>query len=1099
MHSINSKDIFQNICEIIENPSLTISDKFLDIFQVFELFLNSKSEDSKQIFSSYFSKWIYLFDLYKIDNSYLNILFHFRRRKKAIAAKSLDISYPDFLQFLKSVLISISQIINQHIPTELQKYIKDVQINYAYSDNRTKISYLRGVLVKKVQKNNGYLLKCINDDNGTFNVQCSSNHKKTINYLWKNAIIGFENLSLINNEANLYELSIDGAIILEPDYMFDVTDIAECYNHYGFDFATYFSKILSIKNNNQYLIKGMIVNSLFDELIMNPNIDFQTAFTKSLHQKPLKILEFLDVQFFENLIFEMQLHFENLQHTIAELPIGVYSIEPTFISPKYGLQGRLDLFIENVNENRKDVIELKSGGFPKSPIQIQDENGKSFILNVWQNHYAQANCYNLLLDSVYENRNGTSAILYSSDIGAKPRNVPNLQSFKQEIINFRNYLFAFQRKIINEDLTIFDVFKNYGSKNQLHIDGIKDILTAYNSLDEIEKEYVNKYIRFIFREELTAKFGTNSHREGYASFWRESLEDKKDNFSVFTHLKMDFNKSNFDSQHLIFIKENRNEISFLRVGDPIYLYPEDLVNPTENYILKGFLRRIEEDIVEISLMNKSLNTQYLLNNQFWIIEIDNSDSLIKKQFSNITEFMFLPKERRNLLLGFAKPEKDDFLEYKIDIDDDYIKKIIKNAIAAKDYYLIQGPPGTGKTSIIIKNLAKYYWEQTNLNVLFLAYTNRAVDEICSVMINGQSEIDFIKIASKEAQNFNNYSISYLSSIYSLQALKEKIECNRFFVSTISSLQINPEIFDLKKFDIVIIDEASQVLEPSIIGVLAKISKFIMIGDEKQLPAVIQQEQEELSESSVLQEIGIKKIGTSIFSRLLENAKSKGWSDTYAMLHKQARMHQEIQNLANHLFYDNRLTIRNEFAWQSQQYSQFFHNAKSDFLKKILTSRLTFINSNKEYTSKRNIDEAKFISQFISSILLDERDKLNEKSIGIISPFRLQCAEIINSLPMNVRELISIDTVERFQGSERDIVIFSYAVNYSYELELSSNTEIVDNIPIDRKLNVAITRAREHLIIIGCQEILSESQIHLKLINYIKEYGAFLNLEDLKIC
>jgi hypothetical protein len=88
------------------------------------------------------------------------------------------------------------------------------------------------------------------------------------------------------------------------------------------------------KANNQYLVKGMIVNSLFDELIANPNIDFQTAFTKSLHQNLCKILQFLDEQFIEDLNFEMQLHFENLRRFITDLPRGVYSVEPTFISPK---------------------------------------------------------------------------------------------------------------------------------------------------------------------------------------------------------------------------------------------------------------------------------------------------------------------------------------------------------------------------------------------------------------------------------------------------------------------------------------------------------------------------------------------------------------------------------------------------------------------------------------------------------------------------------------------------------------------------------------------------------------------------------------------
>ena len=548
---------------------------------------------------------------------------------------------------------------------------------------------------------------------------------------------------------------------------------------------------------------------------------------------------------------------------------------------------------------------------------------------------------------------------------------------------------------------------------------------------------------------------------------------------------------------MIFNKENSDELSFLRIGDPIYLYPASISNPTDNYILKGFLRSINNENIEISLMNKSLNSQYLLNNENWIIEIDNSDTLIKRQFSNITEFMLSPKERRHLLLGRTEPGEDDNIAFDIDFNDEYIKKIIQKAISAKDYYLIQGPPGTGKTSIIISNFARYYWEQTNLNVLFLAYTNRAVDEICTVLTNQDNPIDFIKIASKEAQNFYQYSLSYLSSIYSLQSLKEKILANRFFVSTISSIQTNPEIMDLKKFDLVIIDEASQVLEPQIIGVLSKIPKFIMIGDEKQLPAVIKQEKVELETDSQLIHIGINKIGSSIFSRLIENAKSKGWDNCFIMLHKQARMHKDIQGLANYLFYNNQLAIRDEFPWQIEKYSQYYSNAQSEFLKKILSSRLVFIDSQKEFDSKRNISEAKFVRNFITRLFEEMPNAINQKTVGVISPFRLQCAEILRSMPQNFRDFVSIDTVERFQGSERDIILFSYSSNYNYELEMSSDIEIIDNQVIDRKLNVAITRAREHLIILGCRLVLEKSSIHQKLINYIKYNGLYIDISEIE--
>jgi hypothetical protein len=75
---------------------------------------------------------------------------------------------------------------------------------------------------------------------------------------------------------------------------------------------------------------------------------------------------------------------------------------------------------------------------------------------------------------------------------------------------------------------------------------------------------------------------------GTPHFGVNQLINKKDNFSVITRLKLMKEKSNFDNQHLIFHRNNAEELSFLRIGDPIYLYPEEITNPTDNYILKGF-------------------------------------------------------------------------------------------------------------------------------------------------------------------------------------------------------------------------------------------------------------------------------------------------------------------------------------------------------------------------------------------------------------------------------------------------------------------------------------------------------------------------------
>ena len=96
--------------------------------------------------------------------------------------------------------------------------------------------------------------------------------------------------------------------------------------------------------------------------------------------------------------------------------------------------------------------------------------------------------------------------------------------------------------------------------------------------------------------------------------------------------------------------------------------------------------------------------------------------------------------------------------------------------------------------------------------------------------------------------------------------------------------------------------------------------------------------------------------------------------------------------------------------------------------------------------------------------------------------------------LNIPELekISIDTVERYQGSQRDVIIYSFTIQNYWQLEfLSANSFVENGKVIDRKLNVAITRARKQMIMTGNEEILCNNQIFNQLIQYIKNKGGYV--------
>ena len=130
----------------------------------------------------------------------------------------------------------------------------------------------------------------------------------------------------------------------------------------------------------------------------------------------------------------------------------------------------------------------------------------------------------------------------------------------------------------------------------------------------------------------------------------------------------------------------------------------------------------------------------------------------------------------------------------------------------------------------------------------------------------------------------------------------------------------------------------------------------------------------------------------------------------------------------------------------------------------------------------------------SQIQLFLEQTKSKKTVGVIVPYRNQIAMVrkgIEKLGIPELEKISIDTVERYQGSQRDVIIYSFTIQNIWQLDfLAGNSFVEDGAIIDRKLNVAITRARKQMIMTGNPEILRNNQIFSELMNYVKEKGGY---------
>lgn len=153
--------------------------------------------------------------------------------------------------------------------------------------------------------------------------------------------------------------------------------------------------------------------------------------------------------------------------------------------------------------------------------------------------------------------------------------------------------------------------------------------------------------------------------------------------------------------------------------------------------------------------------------------------------------------------------------------------------------------------------------------------------------------------------------------------------------------------------------------------------------------------------------------------------------------------------------------------------------------------------NPEEPDKVNQAEAKLVAQIVGEVYRMAQSSFDvAMTVGVIVPYRNQIATVrsaIDRLGILVLHQITIDTVERYQGSQRDVVIYSFTAKKKYQLQFLTNNEYVDERTgsiIDRKLNVAMTRARKRLIMVGNAPLLQADYTFGRLIDFCKERDAY---------
>jgi ATP-dependent RNA/DNA helicase IGHMBP2 len=478
------------------------------------------------------------------------------------------------------------------------------------------------------------------------------------------------------------------------------------------------------------------------------------------------------------------------------------------------------------------------------------------------------------------------------------------------------------------------------------------------------------------------------------------------------------------------------------------------------------------------------------------------------------------KELREILLGPVEPAFHD--DWKVKYQNPELNpsqnKAISKVLEARDVAIIHGPPGTGKTTTMVNAIKEVLHHEHQ--VLVCAPSNAAVDLLTlkchlagmkvvrlgnpvrveealqTLTLDGwiaeHDDYQSLRKLRIESENLRKKALKFkrkfgaqersrrgelLKEARELKKLSHQLEdyilfqvLNRAQVITATLAGAAHSVIRDKQFHTVFIDEAAQALAPAAWIPILKAKRVIMAGDHCQLPPTVKSFEAEK-----------KGLGKTLFEQIIETK-----AEVATMLNEQYRMNEQIMRFSGRQFYHDQLyanqAVKDHLLGEGFPAVEFVDTAGCGFEEK----------KNPETQSTSNPDEAnlllKHLAVLVNKISAADPELLEGKiSIGIISPYKAQIKALrqqIQSSPMLSEHLplITLNTVDGFQGQERDVIYIS--------LVRSNDKNEIGFLKDIRRMNVALTRARKKLVVVGNSATLGNHPFYSAFLDYVDEIGAY---------
>ncbi len=580
-------------------------------------------------------------------------------------------------------------------------------------------------------------------------------------------------------------------------------------------------------------------------------------------------------------------------------------------------------------------------------------------------------------------------------------------------------------------------------------------------------------------------------------------------------------RSTFSAGERVLVKVSRpkehRESHLFQSGKLVSLFSNSGSNNEQKHAVSGVVNRAGESEMIITL-NGDDEPEWLHNGHLGVQLMFDENAYLEME--RALQIVMNPQDDRllflrSLLLEDGEATFGNISEINIPELNSSQNKAINRIASAKDLAIVHGPPGTGKTTTLVHSI--HHTLKSEKQVLVCAPSNAAIDLLCeklavkglrvvrighparvteeilSMTLDAQiahhNSYKDLKAVKKMAEEYYQTAKKYKRNFgheerqqrrlllqESTQLKKEAEQLEYYIVNdiltnaqVIASTMVGASNYQIRdrRFNTVFIDEAAQGLEPATWIPVTKANRIIFAGDHCQLPPTIK---------------SLEAARAGLDETLFEKAIKRNKADV--MLQEQYRMNKDIMLFSSQYFYNDKVransTVENWNMFDGDTALEFIDTAGCGFFEQV----------DAETKSSFNPEESdillKHFRQYIS--LLESNLPQSEPSVGIISPYKAQ----VNLLQNNFKDIeeefencklqLSVNTIDSFQGQERNIIYISLVrSNEKGEIGFLSDT---------RRMNVAMTRARKKLVIVGDSATIGQHQFYSQFLDYVNSIGAY---------